>query len=335
MWKKICSAGMIPFFSITLLGTGFLDLDPATAEAASSPSPQIAQREMKKSKDYQASPIYARAHQLIYGNDSSAALHDRVRIAVLINGDENLVVEDRVKNQIYSQLRKKFPREYFALMKGTDVNTKLLQYAEDVYYNERETATTYDTRYDVNSSRAGIDLGIGRDNSYSDASAGAGDGDTSVSGSGTGNGRVDSFGAGVHLGSRTDSIHREKTMKPSKVDVDGVPVGMQPRGLADMRREDYVRAGRDCGYDYVFVVSFSNGDSQIYNHNHLIFNTNTVKKNVWMRVRFVDVSTGEYLYRNNIVTMGKTHNGRVNGRVMERAVRKGMEEAMNDLDFVN
>ena len=112
-----------------------------------------------------------------------------------------------------------------------------------------------------------------------------------------------------------------------------MPVGMQPRGLSDMRREDYARAGQECGYDYVFVVSFSNGDHQINNHNYILFNTTSVRKNVWMRVRLVDVASGDYLYRNNIVAEGLTHNGTVGGRVMQRAVHKAMTEAMNDLDF--
>ena len=335
MMKKLCSVCAIPFLALTFsFGADSIGTNQSVAEAGSPPTPQIAQREMKKSKNYQASPIYERAHQLIYGNEPVIGAGDRPRIAVLVLGDENIIVEDRVKNQIYSQLRQKFPREYFALMKGTDINTKLLQYAEEIYYDERETATTYDTRYDISSTTAGIDFSVGRDISHSDASAGAGMDEDTVSGTASGGGRTDSVGGGFHLGSRSDSIHRVKITKPSKVDVDGVPVGMQPRGLSDMRREDFVRAGRDCGYDYVFAVSFSNGDSQVYNHNHVLFNLNSVHKNVWMRVRFVDVASGDYLYRNNIVADGKTHNGNVNGRVMERAVYKAMEEAMNDLDFV-
>ena len=40
-----------------------------------------------------------------------------------------MVVEDRVKNVIYQTIRKKFPREEFAVMKATDLNTELMQKA--------------------------------------------------------------------------------------------------------------------------------------------------------------------------------------------------------------
>lgn len=194
----------------------------------------------------------------------------RSRLAVIINGEENIVVEDRVKEAIYKHLRKKFSSSYFAVMKGTDINTMLLQYAEEQYYDKREETL-------VNSA--------------------------------------------------------ETVSKKSTVDVDGLPVGIQPRGLSDMRREDYVRAGRKCGYDYVFVITLANGRGTIDNHNFILFNTNTVHKNVWLRLRLVDVSTGDYLYRSDIPAAGKTHNGKINGRVMERAVYKAMAEAMDDISI--
>lgn len=38
---------------------------------------------------------------------------------MVINGDEGMVVENRIKNRIYQQMRNKFPRENFAVMKET------------------------------------------------------------------------------------------------------------------------------------------------------------------------------------------------------------------------
>ena len=97
-----------------------------TAEASA--TIRVANRELKRNKRPPTqTDIYERAHRIIWSGGKS--YDDRVRIAVVINGDENIIVEDRVKNQVYSQLRNKFPRENFAVMKGTDVNTKLLQYA--------------------------------------------------------------------------------------------------------------------------------------------------------------------------------------------------------------
>ena len=334
---KLGSSFMALAMSSLLLSAGAMvpDIgDAGHADAARQPRPQVAQRELRKYKGFEHSPLYERAHQLIYGNTNGRLGPDgRVRIAVIVNGDENIVVEDRVKNEIYAQLRFKFPRESLAVMKGNDVNTKLLQYAEDIYYDDREAATTYDTRYDISSNGMSVDLSVGREMAYSDVAAGANDADTSAGASGSGSTRINSIGGGIQIGPRSKSIHRVKRAKTSKVDVDGMPVGMQPRGLSDMRREDYARAGQECGYDYVFVVSFSNGDHQINNHNYILFNTTSVRKNVWMRVRLVDVASGDYLYRNNIVAEGLTHNGTVGGRVMQRAVHKAMTEAMNDLDF--
>ena len=72
--------------------------------------------------------------------------------------DENFVVEDRVKNQIYSQLRRKFPPSEFAVMKGTDVNTRLLEAAEARYFEERGEATT--TSYQPKMKMKGRDTGV-------------------------------------------------------------------------------------------------------------------------------------------------------------------------------
>ncbi len=276
--RKAFVSGAAAFFAVSsflFLPVGGQESGIQIAEAAGI---RTADRELKKDKNYEPSDIYGRAHHIIYGGRKPH--DDRVRIAVIINGDENVIVEDRVKNQIYSQLRTKFPRENFAVMKGTDVNTRLLQYAEEMYYDQRETAGTQENRYNAKHAADGANVS-----------------------------------------------------KSSKVDVDGMPVGMQPRGLADMQRMDYVRAGRECNYDYVFVLSFSNGKAIKYYHDFVLFETHTVEKNIWLCIRLVDVNTGDYVYCNDIVTKGKTHNGYINGRVIERSVQKAMQEAMDDISL--
>ena len=211
------------------------------------------------------------------------------RIAVIINGDENMLVEERVKNKIYEHLRKKFPRNFFNVVKGTDINTMLLQYAEEQYYDKRETAT----------------IGTDTDNYY--------------------------LGTGQNF-AKMEANDEGAIGKYSKVDVDGMPVGLRPRGLADMRREDYVRIGRKCGYDYVFVITLSNGQvTSVSSQWWVLFRTHTVRKNIWLRMRFIDMATGDYLYRNDIPAEGETHNGYINGRIAEYAIDKAMTEAMSDL----
>ena len=364
----------------------------AVAEARSQPKIEVMERELKKHKDYESSDVYRRSHELIYGDDKPAR-DGRVRIAVVINGDENMVVEDRVKNQVYSRLRQKFPIDYFAVIKGTDINSRLLQYAEDMYYDQREYATTRETEYNHTNTSRGISASIhGAKNiinsvtdSNSTASTAAnltgsrtgsssnrsynngyydndltdddydydgrwyGSGSNSGSSSSsyndtlnsstTGSGHRDTdtdhkgWGATVGIGGGTSNSSGDETRvtKSSRVDVDGMAVPNRPRGLADMRRMDYVRAGRECNYDYVFVLTLSNGKGKVYGHDYVLFNTNTVTKNVWLRVRLIDVNSGNYLYRNDIATSGKTHNGHINGRVLERSVANAMQEAMDDI----
>ena len=310
------------------------DLGFAVAEARSQPKIEIMERELKRSKGYETSDIYRRSHDIIYGDDKPAR-DGRVRIAVVINGDENMVVEDRIKNQVYSRLRQKFPIDYFAVIKGTDINSKLLQYAEDIYYDQREYATTRDTTIDAKNSSNGISISVNGQKTFSDSSANANasSGNASAGGSASGSGDSHGFGGYVGVSVGGSSIHGEESRitKSSRVDIDGMPVGNRPRGLADMRRMDYVRAGRECNYDYVFVLTLSNGKGKVYGHDYILFNTNTVTKNVWLRVRLIDVESGDYLYRNDIAASGKTHNGHINGRVLERSVANAMREAMDDI----
>ena len=380
--RKAFVSGAAAFFAVSsflFLPVGGQESGIQIAEAAGI---RTADRELKKDKNYEPSDIYGRAHHIIYGGRKPH--DDRVRVAVVINGDENIIVEDRVKNQIYSQLRAKFPRDNFAVMKGTDVNTRLLQYSEELYYDQRETAETQDNAYESKTSSmfGSITGSAGRsfgrfDHDYSGSRNIADNGSSYNEYDGNWNGSfplydangnlITSYGSGDITGTNDGSYNRSigindignlvgnshgldvggaatfgmgtqkqtadwsRVRKPSKVDVDGMPVGMQPRGLSDMQRMDYVRAGRECEYDYVFVLSFSNGKSKVYPHNFGLFNTHTIDKNVWLRIRLVDVNTGDYVYRNDIVAMGKTTNGHVNGRVIERSVQKAVKEALDDL----
>lgn len=292
----------------------------------------VAEREMKKSRDYQKSELYERARRIIYGQNPPSGPDGRVRIAIVINGDENIVVHNRVKDEIYQQLRKKFPREEFAVMKGTDVKTKLLQYAEDQFYGERGTATLVNRRTQSKTNSSGISGAFGIVKSITDAAVGAAAGGTSASGSGSGDSR-DYSGSGSVNNSSTD--YNRNTIveyKDDRLDVDGLPVGRQPRGMADLRRADYVRAGRECDYDYIFVATFSNGEYDEEHHWWVLYNSVTRKKDVWLRLRFVDVESGEYLYRNDIVAQGETGGSSGKSRMMQRAVREAMKEALADIE---
>lgn len=248
-----------------------------------------AEREMKGSKDEQKSWLYERARRIIYGNHPPA--DDRVRIAVLINGDENIIVHDRVKNEVYQQLREKFPRGDFALMKGTDLETKLLSYAEIESKNNGWSST-------------GSNPNLYNTSGQSD------------------------FGGYGELNQQPGSSYSRK------LDVDGLPIhGFRPTGIAYMTLDDFIRAGRECAYDYIFLTTFSEGGYDVEKHNFIVYHSATRKKNVWMRIRFVDVNAGEYLYRNDIVTQGKTGGPTGKPRMMQMPVRAAMEEALNDLEI--
>ena len=139
-WKQgIRTAILLTISLCTVFCTGNFGGFERVAEARA--QVRVADREMKKSRDYQSSPLYERAHRIIYGMNPPQGPEGRIRIAIVINGDENIIVKNRVKDEIYAQLRRKFPREEFAVMKGTDITTKLLQYAEDQFYDDRGTAS--------------------------------------------------------------------------------------------------------------------------------------------------------------------------------------------------
>lgn len=212
-------------------------------------------------------------------------LNNRPRIALVINGDEGMIVENRIKNQIYKQMREKFPMEKFAVMKGIDVNTFLLTQTEEERYDSRKGISS------VNKSRSYN----WNENGVSEKS-----GDNAIS-------------------------HQQN-------DIDGMPVGNRPRGLSDMRLEDYVNAGRSLSYDYVFVITMSLGHQVKYQRGFLpFFTTHTSEQNIWVRARFVDVKKGKYLYRNDLTAKGKTHNGHFNGRIYDNSVNEIMQEFMDDI----
>ena len=305
-WKRDIRNAIVLAASLCVVFYGAM-LDKTVQVAEARAQVRVADREMKKSRDYQASPLYERAHRIIYGMNPPQGPDGRVRIAIVINGDENIIVKNRVKDEIYMQLRRKFPREEFAVMKGTDITTKLLQYAEDKFYDERGTVSVSSSA-DGSTKTDRPDSGI-------------------VSGVLHG---VTDFLWGAAGTSRPG--HNTQITKNERLDVDSVPVRMQPRGMADLRREDYVRAGRECDYDYVFVATLTNGAAVDTKHNFVLFNSITNHKNIWLRLRFVDMESGDYLYRNDIAVQGEAHNGsRDSGRILQRAVREAMKEALDDI----
>lgn len=248
-----------------------------------------AEREMKKDKEHQPTDLYERAHHIIYGDKAPMGPDGRVRIAVVLTGDEWTMVEDRVKNQIYKQLRDKFPRENFALMKGTDVMTYLLQREEDVYAQERNTAVG-NVPKDLSSDVDGIKI---RESDYN----------------------------------APNSINVPQTI------ANRLNKGDSIRDLADLRLDDYVWAGRQAKYDYVFAFKLALGGSREELHRFPLFNSVTRKQNLHLVVRLVDTKAGDYAYRNNLVVAGESHNSGFNGRIFEKAIKVAMQEALNDITF--
>lgn len=149
--KRVVSAIVSGVFFVGSIGVG--------AAAPAKPSLRSMDRELKPYKNYDPGDIYERAHRIIYGSQNRSRINDeyRTQIAVVLTGDEWLMVEDRIRNDIYRQLRKKFPREDFGVYKGTDVNTSLLTRAEEVYVQERgkDISVRPDLRTDVDGMPAG------------------------------------------------------------------------------------------------------------------------------------------------------------------------------------
>lgn len=276
-----------------------LPLVQASVSEAAGISIRPAEREMKKDKDHEATDLYERAHRIIYGDKAPMGPDGRVRIAVVLTGDEWTMVEDRVKNQIYKQLRDKFPRENFALMKGTDVRTYLLQREEDVYAQERNTVVGNMPK-DLSSDVDGMKVG---DSEYH-ATQGIKEG----------------FGVFGLIGS--SHLASNRFNKENSI-----------RDLADLRLDDYVWAGRKGKYDYVFTLKLALGGSREELHQFPLFNSVTRKQNMHLVVRLVDTKAGDYAYRNNLVVAGESHNSGFNGRIFEKAIKAAMQEALNDIAF--
>lgn len=262
-WNKILFAASLCMITCVTLLAGFENVVEARAHVS------VAEREMKKSRDYQKSDLYERARRIIYGQNPPSGPEGRVRIAIVIDGDEDLIVENRVKDEIYTQIRKKFPREEFAVMKGTDVMTKLLQYEEDKGDEWERWSST------------------GQSNAPDRA-----------------------------------------------LDKDGLRIQpQQPNNISYVSRSDFVRAGRECDYDYIFAVTVSHGNYYEESHNFVVYRSKTYKKSVWLRVRFVDLSSGDYLYRRDIVAYGETGGvGTGRARKYQWGVREAMKEVLDDIN---
>lgn len=268
---------------------------------------KLADRELKRRKNYHQSDIYARAHRIIYGENGNFDPDGRIRIAVVINGDENIIVEDSVKNEIYKQLRKKFPYNEFAVMKGIDVNTKLLQWAEDKAVALEESMLDRGVYDQINGIQPRVD--------------------------------ADGMPREIQPSSDVPDIKKYHNRRVN-----------QPLGISNLHRRDYVRAGRECGYDYIFLATFNNGLTRDERHQWVLFEQDTRKHNVWLRMRFVDMESGDYLYRNDIVMQGETAGkgkvlidpfnlvpfwyGSGHSRAQKMAVGKALEEALKDIEVV-
>ncbi len=275
----LLTVSLCTMFCVSIFG-GFEQTVEARAQV------RVADREMKKSRDYQSSPLYERAHRIIYGMNPPQGPGGRVRIAIVIDGDEDLIAENRVKDEIYTQIRKKFPREEFAVMKGTDVMTKLLQYEEDKG-DDWERWSAQGTSYVQN----------------------------------------------------PNLLSSETVLPPSQpaparaLDKDGVPIYThQPNNISYVSRSDFVRAGRECDYDYIFAVTVSHGNYYEESHNFVVYKSKTYKKSVWLRVRFVDLDSGNYLYRRDVVAYGETGGaGTGRARKYQWGVREAMKEVLDDI----
>lgn len=297
--KRVFSAIVSGLFFVGSVGVG--------AAAPAKPSLRSMDRELKPYKNYDPGDIYERAHRIIYGSQNRSRINDeyRTQIAVVLTGNEWLMVEDKVRNDIYRQLRKKFPREDFGVYKGNDVNTYLLSREEDVYAQEREKAVgevPKDLRKDVD----GMPVGDGEPHMvYGDMS-------------------------------RSPGVHTQEWEAVSN---------KRPRGFADLQLRDYVDAGRECSYDYVLALALDFGGRNISNyHDFVLFKSKTLRQNVWLRVRLVDVARERYAYRDDIVLQGKVH-GSVkilgipvtrtrgfNGPLFEKAVHNALYEALRNIE---
>lgn len=69
-----------------------------------------------------------------------------------------------------------------------------------------------------------------------------------------------------------------------------------------LKRVDYVSVGKKYGYDYVLILPFYAGS---LDHATGLFSS-TFRTNITLKARVLDVNTGEYIYRMDIVEKGSS-----------------------------
>lgn len=94
--------------------------------------------------------------------------------------------------------------------------------------------------------------------------------------------------------------------------------------LDQLKREDFVSIGKKYGYDYVIVLPFY---SNSYEYTGGAWST-SFRVNITLKARVVDVNTGEYLYRMDIVEKGAT-SATFGNPSYSRAQRNGIGECVD------
>ena len=102
--------------------------------------------------------------------------------------------------------------------------------------------------------------------------------------------------------------------------------------LDQLKRDDFINAGKKYGYDYVMVLPFYDEGGWYTTTGW----TNIVTQNVTLRARIVDVNKQEYIYRIDVTKKGEAGNafGSPNlQRAQKEAAGLCLKEVLKDLEI--
>ena len=247
---------------------------------------------------------------------------NRKKVAVVLIGDTRLLAEEKITQDIDWLLKKKFPTKNFELYSGAMIETDLNERLEDHMdgyvtdtWNETErrpvkvTTDTIETKQEKpkfwGGTRVLTDMQTRTHSEYVDSVV-------------------------------TTDQYKLPEVSRSTLGVNGREY-LGTGALFDLfRKDDYVRAGRKFGYDYILVLP-------IYHSCNLdkrkdSFFANMLQSFVTVRARLIDVQKGEYLYRVDTFEKGETGDmlfppGHL--RAVRKALNRCLLKAFNDMYVEN
>ena len=264
----------------------------------------------------------------------------RTKIAVVILGDPKMLVHEKLTQNIRYLLSLKFPRSVYDLdyRAGAKVKTVLNEKLEDYLggaLTEEETAPVpveteimteeSEIKNKTNGKGAGA-AAVGKakknndnlkDKIFGIGAAGA------YSENSTKNGKVTRVRKRY---TREERPYLLPSIDADSLGVDSVPYYGSLALLDHFKKDEFVKAGRAAGADYVLVLPFYYD----YTKEKKRLFSFIRQGYVTMRGRMLNVSTGEYIYRDDVMKIGEAGSTLIGNPSKNRAFRKAINYCVLD-----